>query len=676
MASPDDHDSFRAATKRRVIDDMLGKVAATGGGEWKVLIVDPVTMPVVSASCGMSDLTNEGVSLVENLAQGREPQRHLDAVYFISPSLTSLQALCADFADQNEELRLYARAHVFFSSPISPAHLATLKQCRGLVRSLASLAELNLEYHTKDTHTFTTGQPGVMQAFFASDERAREGEAQSVSAAAETAATRVATLLASLGEFPTIRYKDRGVDGAAGTSPAANVAQRLYRMMLALRNRQQATDASGETGGVPRFGSTCDVLVLDRACDPVAPLAREWTYEAMVFDLLDVSPLGVYAYEIETNAGTQKKQAVLGESDPLFVELRHEHIAFVLNALAEKAKAFSDAGGGRLDADASTGSLKRAVESLPRFMEAQAKLSVHTSIAARLNAMLKKHGLGDVGRVEERVIFGEATSKDVVALFNEFAAAGAAAGTASARRWGRALAAGASWTRPRSRTRTETRARKGRATCVRRTSCGFSCCTASHPEKFDDAERARWSKASGLSLGDVATVSSLERLGVKVSKPKAGSLGAAAANVGFKTTKAKRRTVHERKSEWDLFRFLPAVHVLARQTDAQTLPLDEYPELGGDAAGRVPGAGAVPGSPARGAGRAARRKPRASPRAQRAPARHGRRSIANRARVARRWGATPSSRSAAAPGASPAWGWTTRVTRVRASSTGTSGRGV
>lgn len=676
MASPDDHDSFRAATKRRIIDDMLGKVAATGGGEWKVLIVDPVTMPVVSASCGMSDLTNEGVSLVENLAQGREPQRHLDAVYFISPSLTSLQALCADFADQNEELRLYARAHVFFSSPISPAHLATLKQCRGLVRSLASLAELNLEYHTKDTHTFTTGQPGVMQAFFASDERAREGEAQSVSAAAETAATRVATLLASLGEFPTIRYKDRGVDGAAGTSPAANVAQRLYRMMLALRNRQQATDASGETGGVPRFGSTCDVLVLDRACDPVAPLAREWTYEAMVFDLLDVSPLGVYAYEIETNAGTQKKQAVLGESDPLFVELRHEHIAFVLNALAEKAKAFSDAGGGRLDADASTGSLKRAVESLPRFMEAQAKLSVHTSIAARLNAMLKKHGLGDVGRVEERVIFGEATSKDVVALFNEFAAAGASGGDGFRTKVGKGAGGGGvvdknPFADPNGDSGSE-------RTCDMRPADKLRLLllyAASHPEKFDDAERARWSKASGLSLGDVATVSSLERLGLKVSKPKAGSLGAAAANVGFKTTKAKRRTVHERKSEWDLFRFLPAVHVLARQT-RRPCRWTSTPSWEGTPPDECPARAPCRAAPRAARGRAARRKPRASPRAQRAPARHGRRSIANRARVARRWGATPSSRSAAAPGASPAWGWTTRVTRVRASSTGTSGRGV
>ena len=126
MASPDDHDSFRAATKRRILDDMLGKVAASGGGEWKVLIVDPVTMPVVSASCGMSDLTNQGVSLVGNLARGREPQRHLDAVYFISPSLASLQALCADFADKDKEQRLYARAHVFFSSPISPAHLSLI----------------------------------------------------------------------------------------------------------------------------------------------------------------------------------------------------------------------------------------------------------------------------------------------------------------------------------------------------------------------------------------------------------------------------------------------------------------------------------------------------------------------------------------------------------------------
>ena len=298
----------------------------------------------------------------------------------------------------------------------------------------------------------------------------------------------------------------------------------------------------------------------------------------MVFDLLDVSPLGVYAYEIETNAGTQKKQAVLGESDPLFVELRHEHIAFVLNALAEKAKAFSDAGGGRLDADASTGSLKRAVESLPRFMEAQAKLSVHTSIAARLNAMLKKHGLGDVGRVEERVIFGEATSKDVVALFNEFAAAGAAAGAASARRWGRALAAGASWTRPCSRTRTETRPGKD-ATCVRRTSCGFSCCTRRRTLRSSTTPR-RWSKASGESRGRRDGVVA-ERLGVKVSKPRPG-LGARPQR-RVQDHQGEAADGSRRQGEWDLSQ---PQQCCVCATDRRTL-LPDGPRAGGDAAGRV-----------------------------------------------------------------------------------------
>ena len=424
MASPDDHDSFRAASRRRILEDMLGQAAARGSGDWRVLVVDAVTVRVVSGCCGMSDLTGAGVSLVENLDVGREPQRHLEAVYFVSPSLASVEKICADFAGKTPEARPYAGAHVFFSSPVPPAHLALVKKCRGLVASLASLAELNLEYECKDSRSFVTNQPDALEHFFAAGPPASGASSQSkhpeFARAADVCATRVATLLASLGEFaPLIRYRSVGPDGVPGGSPAAAVAQRVYRQMLALAEKQREKNAREKKSAEPLILEQrgCDVLILDRSVDPLAALARHWTYEALVRDLLPVTDAGLYAYAIETNAGRKQKEAVLNEQDPLWVELRDAHFASALNALAERAAAFGAAGAkSRVDASSTTGSMRRVVENLPRFVEAQAKLSVHTSVAASINAALEERGLSEIGRVEEEIIFGEATSKDIVAL--------------------------------------------------------------------------------------------------------------------------------------------------------------------------------------------------------------------------------------------------------------------
>jgi syntaxin-binding protein 1 len=40
-------------------------------------------------------------------------------------------------------------------------------------------------------------------------------------------------------------------------------------------------------GALPARES-CDLLVLDRSVDPVAPVIHEWTYEALVYDLLSL----------------------------------------------------------------------------------------------------------------------------------------------------------------------------------------------------------------------------------------------------------------------------------------------------------------------------------------------------------------------------------------------------
>ena len=44
----------------------------------------------------------------------------------------------------------------------------------------------------------------------------------------------------------------------------------------------------------------------DRGFDPVAPVIHEWTYEAMVFDMLGETPSlkeNVFTYDTETQGG-------------------------------------------------------------------------------------------------------------------------------------------------------------------------------------------------------------------------------------------------------------------------------------------------------------------------------------------------------------------------------------
>ena len=44
---------------------------------------------------------------------------------------------------------------------------------------------------------------------------------------------------------------------------------------------------------------------------------------------------------------------------------------------------------------------------------------MHTAIASEINEVLQRCALSEVGRVEQDVVFGDATSKEIVALFNE-----------------------------------------------------------------------------------------------------------------------------------------------------------------------------------------------------------------------------------------------------------------
>ena len=475
----------------------------------------------------MDDASSSSLAVVENLDVARAPQPTLDGVYFIAPSERSVARVVEDC-----EKKLYRKAHVFFTSAAPRGVLNAIKASKACVSMLGNCSEMNLEYFTVDPKGFSVGVEDALRGTFAVGSEQSQAQARMM----DMIAQRLATVMVSLGEIPSIRYMAKV--GNKKSDVSRGVADRLDRSLTALLRAKGAEAA--------KSNPTCDVLIVDRSFDVIAPVVHEWTYESMVTDLLNV-PNGVYQYKITTKKGEESKEAVLGENDPLWVELRHAHIAEVLTVLADKAKTFANVGpgggvvGGR---DLTTGQLKKAVEALPRVLEQQAKLSVHTSIAGEINAVLQKSALSEVGRLEQDVVFGDATSKDLIALFNDLDSRGV------------------------------------RLPMVEKLRL-LLCYVSSHPQKIDESEKKRWMTNTGLTLADVNILQNLELLGVKVLKD--GASNPFSSSMFGSSTKSIRPKVLERKgagSEWDLFRFLPTMAGLVTELDAGTLDATEYPSVG------------------------------------------------------------------------------------------------
>lgn len=102
---------------------------------WKVLIVDDESMRNISACCGyvacavfrlnafpplasrararsMYDIMEKGVTLVEPVYLAREPQPSMDAVYYLSPTPASVDAVIRDFDNNDDQ---YAGVHLLFT---------------------------------------------------------------------------------------------------------------------------------------------------------------------------------------------------------------------------------------------------------------------------------------------------------------------------------------------------------------------------------------------------------------------------------------------------------------------------------------------------------------------------------------------------------------------------------
>ncbi|KAL5055927.1 hypothetical protein RYX36_036609, partial [Vicia faba] len=149
-------------------------------------------------------------------------------------------------------------------------------------------------------------------------------------------ATRVASVFASLREFPFVRFH-------AARSLDANTMTTLHDLIPTKLAAGVWDSLMKYKKSIPNFPQTetCELLIIDRTIDQIAPLIHEWTYDAMCHDLLNMEG-NKYVHEIPGKNGGQpeRKEVLLEDHDPIWLELRYAHIADASVRLHEKMTNF------------------------------------------------------------------------------------------------------------------------------------------------------------------------------------------------------------------------------------------------------------------------------------------------------------------------------------------------
>jgi vacuolar protein sorting-associated protein 45 len=326
--------------------------------------------------------------------------RHLKCICFVRPTPETIQSIVNELREPK-----YGEYAIYFSNIVKKSSLERMAEAddHEIVKSVQEFYGDYLAI-TKDLFSICYGKE--TPSIFGSE---RDSWNMDVF---EKATEGILALLLLLKKKPLIRYERN----SAMSKKLATEIQVLRPSSL-LTQYQISTES--QLFDFRKTDTPPILLILDRRNDPVTPLLTQWTYQAMVHDLLTITN-GRVSLATVPDVRPELREIVLSpDQDPFFSKNMYLNFGDLGANVKDYVDQFQTKTKSTQQID-SIADMKRFVEDYPEFRRLSGNVSKHVTLISELSRRVEGGRLLEVSELEQSLACGDQHNADLKVLTDGF----------------------------------------------------------------------------------------------------------------------------------------------------------------------------------------------------------------------------------------------------------------
>ncbi|KAJ8660388.1 hypothetical protein O0I10_003845 [Lichtheimia ornata] len=348
----------------------------------KVLLLDTMTTPIVSLVATQSNLLTKECYLIDRIDnRNREKMKHLKCICFLRPTPETLRYLI-------DELRepAYGDYYLYFSNTVHKADIERLAELddHEVVREVQ---EYFGDYLAINPDLFSLGMEAGDIFGDSATSWNREAFDQSVRG--------ICSVLLSLKKKPVIRYQ-------GASAMAAELANEV----------QKQIQREGQLFDFRRPDTPPILLIMDRRNDPVTPLLTQWTYQAMVHELIGIHHGRVDMSNVPDVRNELKEIVLSPDQDPFFKKSMYLNLGDLGATIKQYVDEYQTKTKSNMNIE-SIADMKRFVEDYPEFRKLSGNVSKHVALVSALSNRVSQAHLLEISELEQGLACNENHNNDL-----------------------------------------------------------------------------------------------------------------------------------------------------------------------------------------------------------------------------------------------------------------------